>query len=88
MDNKPLKIFRQGAIAASVWQRTSKNGLFYEYTLSRSYLRGEDSCYSQCYRGYNEVAMTQVIRDASAYIRGVEAEASNTNDDDSYVNAA
>ncbi len=88
MDNKPLKIFRQGAIAASVWQRTSKNGLFYEYTLSRSYKRGEESCYSQCYRGYNEIAMIQVIRDVSTFIRSIESDAPDTVDDDSHLNAA
>ena len=88
MDNKPLKLFRQGAIAASVWQRTGTNGLYYEYTLSRSYKRGEDSCYSQCYREYNEDALIQVIRDASAFIRGTEAEASDGEAQDTRLDAA
>ena len=45
MDNEksqPVETFREGAIGASVWRREGKNGPFYEFTLSRSYVKSEN----------------------------------------------
>jgi hypothetical protein len=39
--SKPITTFRNGAIGVSVWERKGKNGPFYEFTISRSYI-GKD----------------------------------------------
>ena len=50
----PVKTFRQGAIGASVWERSGKKGTFYEFTVSRSY-KGADgkSGYAHTFHAYD-----------------------------------
>lgn len=69
MENKPVKVVRQGAIAASIWLRKGTNGVYYEFTLSRSFKAGDESGYSQSFRERNDDALVQVVRDAAAWIR-------------------
>ena len=67
---KPVQTFREGAIGVSVWKRDSKNGVFYEFTLSRSYKKSEEEAgYSQSFREENEGALEKVIAMAAAFIR-------------------
>lgn len=67
---KPAQTFREGAIGASVWRRDSKNGVFYEVTLSRSYKKSdEEAGYSQSFREDNEQALVRVIGQAASFIR-------------------
>lgn len=68
--NRPVETFREGAIGASVWRREGKNGPFYEFTLSRSYVKSEEEAgYSQSFRQQNEAALAKVIGQAAEYIR-------------------
>lgn len=77
--NQPIQTFREGAVGASVWRRTGKNGDFFEFTLSRAYAKNHDETgYSQCFGASNEAALLKVIAEASAFIRSIECgEASN-----------
>ena len=68
--NQPVETFREGAIGASVWRREGKNGPFYEFTLSRSYVKNEEEAgYSHSFRQQNDVALAKVISQAAEYIR-------------------
>lgn len=68
---KPLKTFRVGAIAASVWNRQTSTGFEYlDFSLSRSWKlkSGEKEGYSTSFFYNNEEALVDVIKQASAYI--------------------
>ena len=68
---KPLKTFRVGAIAASVWQRQTPTGFEYlDFSLSRSWKlkSGEKEGYSTSFFHNNEEALVDVIKQASAFI--------------------
>ena len=68
---KPLKTFRVGAIAASVWQRQTPTGFEYlDFSLSRSWKlkSGEKEGYSTSFFHNNEEALVEVIQQASAFI--------------------
>ena len=71
----PVKTFRQGAIGASVWQRSGKKGTFYEFTVSRSY-KGADgkSGYAQTFHAYDSEAIRWIVEQASSWIRGRESQ--------------
>ena len=71
----PVKTIRQGAIGASIWERSGKKGTFYEYTISRSY-KGADgkSGYAQTYHAYDSDAIRWVVEQASSWIRGRESQ--------------
>lgn len=66
----PVKVIREGAIAASIWQRQGVNGTFYEYTLSRSWKSkdGEKSGYSHNFTARNAEQLAKVIEQATQYI--------------------
>lgn len=69
--NKPAHVIRDGAIAASIWQRESATGFsYFEYTLSRSYksVNTGKAGYSQNYFGKNLAQLVNVIQQASAWI--------------------
>lgn len=70
----PVHVIRDGAIAASIWRRTTGHGLdYFEYTLSRSWKSKTDKTgYSQSYFPRNEEALTSVVRQATAYIAAAE----------------
>ena len=68
---KPLKTFRVGAIAASVWQRQTPTGFEYlDFSLSRSWKlkSGEKEGYSTSFFHNNEHALVDVIEQAAAFI--------------------
>ena len=68
---KPLKTFRVGAIAASVWQRQTPTGFEYlDFSLSRSWKlkSGEKEGYSTSFFHNNEEALVDVIEQAAAFI--------------------
>ena len=68
---KPLKTFRVGAIAASVWQRQTPTGFEYlDFSLSRSWKlkSGEKEGYSTSFFHNNEEALVEVIQQAAAFI--------------------
>jgi hypothetical protein len=68
---KPLKTFRVGAIAASVWQRQTPTGFEYlDFSLSRSWKlkSGEKEGYSTSFFHNNEDALVDVIKQAAAFI--------------------
>lgn len=70
-ENKPAHVIRDGAIAASIWQRESSTGFpYYEYTISRSYksVSSGKAGYSQNYFGKNQAQLLNVIQQASAWI--------------------
>lgn len=68
--NRPVQTFREGAIGASVWRREGKNGPFFEFTLSRSYVKSEDEAgYSANFREQNELALVKVVTQAAEFIR-------------------
>lgn len=71
----PVKMIRQGAIGASIWERSGKKGTFYEFSLSRSY-KGADgkSGYAQTYHSYDVEAIRWVVEQASSWIRGRESQ--------------
>jgi hypothetical protein len=68
---KPLKTFRVGAIAASVWNRQTPTGFEYlDFSLSRSWKlkSGEKEGYSTSFFHNNEEALIEVIEQATAFI--------------------
>ena len=68
---KPLKTFRVGAIAASVWQRQTPTGFEYlDFSLSRSWKlkSGEKEGYSTSFFHNNQDALVDVIEQAAAFI--------------------
>lgn len=67
----PMKVIREGAIAASIWERQGVNGTFYEYTLSRSWKSqdGAKSGYSTNFTARNAEQLVKVIEQATQYIR-------------------
>lgn len=68
----PVKVIREGAIAASIWRRQTPTGFEYlDFSLSRSWKMktGEKEGYSQSFFERNEEALVQVIARACAYIR-------------------
>lgn len=67
----PVQVIRQGAIAASIWQRQSPSGYaYYDFTLSRSWksLGTGKSGYSKSFFGTNEKDLVEVIGKAAAWI--------------------
>lgn len=75
---RPLAIFREGAVAASVWSRRSSAGQIYlDFSLSRSWKSksGDKEGYSQNFFESNEAAVLKVVTDACRYMRSPQAEA-------------
>ena len=68
---KPLRTFRKGAIAASVWQRQTGTGFaYYDFSLSRSWkstTSGKEG-YSTNFFPQNGEALAEVIREAGDWI--------------------
>ncbi len=83
---QPLKVFRRGAIAASVWPRQTSTGYRYlEFSLSRSWKTksGDKEGYSQNYFESNEDALFEVIQEASEFIRITTIDRKPTDQQDS-----
>ncbi|MCY2968471.1 MAG: hypothetical protein NT069_33405 [Planctomycetota bacterium] len=67
----PVQIVRQGAIAASIWQRQSPAGeVYYDFSLSRSWksVSKGTSGYSRSFFEKNEKELVEVIQKATAWI--------------------
>lgn len=74
---KPLKTFRVGAIAASVWRRQTPTGYEYlDFSLSRSWRlkSGEREGYSVSFFEHNEEALFEVVSQVCRFIRDQQAE--------------
>jgi hypothetical protein len=73
-----LKTFRQGAIAANVFQRTAPGGFEYlDFTLSRAWkTAGGKEGYSQTFFSRNCAALQIVIEQACDFIEANSREAS------------
>ncbi len=68
---RPLKVFRSGMIAASVWAREGKRGKYAEFTLSRTFRNGEAFKYATTFRARDGQALREVIDEA---VRWMESE--------------
>lgn len=69
---QPVKVIRNGAIAASIWRRQTSTGFEYlDFSLSRSWKMktGDKEGYSQNFFERNEEALHEVIAEASDFIR-------------------
>lgn len=69
---RPIETFREGAVAAHVWQRQTPTGFEYlEFSLSRSWKlkSGEKEGYSNHFFEQNQAALVTVIAQAANYIR-------------------
>lgn len=75
---KPLKVFRQGMIAASVWARSGNRGPYGEFTLSRTYRDGGAFRYATTYRTRDAEALKAVIASAITWMQSEEAGFSKT----------
>ena len=65
------RVFRQGAVAASIWKRTAASGHeYYDFSLSRSWRSkdGSKQGYSPNFYASNEAELTTVIQDACQWI--------------------
>ena len=75
---KPVKIIREGAIAASIWKRQAPSGYTYlDFSLSRSWkaqTTGKEG-YSNNFFASNETQLLKVITEASAWIASEIAQA-------------
>lgn len=70
LSRAPVKVIREGAIAASIWQREGTSGTFYDFTLSRSWKSDKTgkSGYSTNFIARNAEQLQKVITEASRYI--------------------
>ena len=77
MSNKPIQTFRQGMVAASVWERAGRRGQYFELTLSRSFRRNdkEGFGYSPCFRARDVEALKHCVDAAKAWILAKDADA-------------
>lgn len=69
---QPIKVIRNGAVAASIWKRQTPTGFEYlDFSLSRSWKMktGEKEGYSQSFFERNESALLEVVSQACDYIR-------------------
>lgn len=68
---RPEKVFRRGAIAASVWRRQAPSGFeYFDFSLSRAWkakTTGREG-YSLNFFSDNEGDLAQVIRQATSWI--------------------
>ena len=68
---RPVKMVREGAVAASIWKRQASNGLeYFDFSVSRSWkakTSGKEG-YSPNFFANNEDDLTKVIREAAAWI--------------------
>lgn len=86
---KPVKVFRNGAIAASVWKRQTSTGFEYlDFSLSRSWKlkSGEKEGYSSNFFHSNEDAIVDVVEQASEFIRCQNLSVQQSEDGASAIN--
>ena len=70
-NNKPVKMVRLGAVAASIWERQAPSGFtYYDFSLSRSWkakTSGREG-YSPNFFPDNEQQLSEVIKEAASWI--------------------
>ena len=69
--SKPAQMFRNGAIAASIWQRQTGTGYaYFDFSLSRSWKSStsDKEGYSTSFFPQNAEALVEVIQQASHWI--------------------
>jgi hypothetical protein len=68
---KPVQTFREGTIAASVWERAGRRGRYFELTVSRSFRRANEEAfgYSPCFRERDVEALKRCLDQAALWIR-------------------
>ena len=67
----PVHVVRNGAIAASIWQRQSPSGYaYYDFSISRSWksMSSDRMGYSKNFFETNQAELLEVIQKASAWI--------------------
>lgn len=73
---KPIKVVRKGAIAASIWERQTPTGLkYFDFSVSRSWkakTSGKEG-YSPNFFANNEIELTNVIKEAAGWIADQQA---------------
>ena len=69
-ENKPIKTFRDGAIGASIWLRSTRAGVFYDVTFSRSYRNEEtgESGYSLSFSDRHLLTLRRIAKEAESWI--------------------
>jgi hypothetical protein len=81
---KPVKVFRDGAVAASVWLRQTSAGVFYDVTFSRSWKNEETDQwgYSQSFSDYHLDPLAELAQEAAMWIAEKKAHAETVRLDD------
>jgi hypothetical protein len=86
---RPERVFRRGAIAASVWRRQAPSGFeYFDFSLSRAWKAkstGREG-YSLNFFSDNEGDLAQVIRQASSWISEQQNDSRETDFDDEMDN--
>ena len=74
---KPIKTFRDGAVAASVWLRQTSAGVFYDVTFSRCWKSEETGQfgYSQSFSDYHLDPLAELAQEAAMWIAEMKANA-------------
>jgi hypothetical protein len=76
---KPVQVFRdhdEASVAASIWCRNSRKGIWYDVTFARAYPRSESEVgYSQSFGDRHLDAVIRVARTAQAWIAEKKANA-------------
>ena len=69
-NNKPARVIRRGAIAASVWKRQRSSGDYFDFSLSRSWkstATGNEG-YSSNFYETNATELVIIIQEAALWI--------------------
>jgi hypothetical protein len=76
-EHRPIKTFRDGAVAASIWLRKTTAGVFYDVTFSRSWKNKDTgrSGYSLAFSDRHLDSLIMVIAEARAWIAETKANA-------------
>ena len=74
---KPIKTFRDGAVAASVWLRQTSSGVFYDVTFSRCWKNEETAKfgYSQSFSDYHLDPLAELAQEVAMWIAEQKANA-------------
>jgi hypothetical protein len=74
---KPVKILRDGAVAASIWLRQTSAGVFYDVTFSRCWKNEETGKfgYSQSFSDYHLDPLAELVQEAAMWIAETKANA-------------
>jgi hypothetical protein len=74
---KPIRIIRDGAVAASIWLRQTSAGVFYDVTFSRCWKDEETGTwgYSQSFSDYHLDPLAELAQEAALWIADTKANA-------------